>query len=202
MNRCQCTRFLMNTVHWTGFVLNAVQWTEILVNKTCPKHFTRSGAPLFPSKSAYLLDKNILAHSCSLNSAYLLDQNILVRPLSITFYVPTWQKYSSAPSFFQSLRTYLTEIFKGTLFLLNSTYLLIKDILAHPLSIKFKYLRDKNNLGKRSSINNMQPSANDLGILFEWRLRSSNDNTQPSAYDLGKLLNGNCARQSTTCNHI
>jgi hypothetical protein len=30
----------------------------------------------------------------------------------------------------------------------------------------------------------------------------SNNNKQPSAYDLGKLLNGDCARQTTTCNHL
>ncbi len=61
----------MNTVHWTGFLLNAVQWTRILVNNSCPKHSTRSGSPSFPSKSAYLLDKKIIAHPCFLNSAYL-----------------------------------------------------------------------------------------------------------------------------------
>jgi hypothetical protein len=107
------------------------------MNKSCLKHSNCSGAASFPSKSAYLLNKNILLHPCSLNSVYLLDQNILAHPLSIKFYIPTWQKYSSAPSFFQSLHTYLTKIFKRTLFLSNSTYLLDEDILAHPLSIKF-----------------------------------------------------------------
>ena len=73
-------------------------------------------------------------------------------------------------------------------------YLLDQNILAHPISIKFyvpsqqKYPRKTSKRRLRSSKDDMQPSANDLGIRFEWQLRSSNDNTQPSAYDLGKLF--------------
>ena len=114
------------------------------MNKSCPKHSTRSGVPLFPSKSTYLLNKNILAHPCSLKSAYLLDQSFLAHPLFIEFYVPTRQKYSSAPSSFQSPRTYSTKLFKRTLFLSNSTYLLDKDILVHACSLNSAYLLDQN----------------------------------------------------------
>ncbi len=88
-----------------------------------------------------LLNKNILAHPLSIKfyEQYLLDKNILAHPHSIKVCVPTWQKYSSAPSLYQSLRM---------------TNLLNKNILAHPLSIKFyvQYLLDKNILAYPPSI--------------------------------------------------
>ena len=82
-------------------------------------------------------------------STYLLDRNTLAHPWHLNFYVPTRPKYSCAyltPPFLgttqpqyscasltpQGLRSYSTKIFISI-----STYLLDRNILAHPQHLHF-----------------------------------------------------------------
>ena len=92
-------------------------------------------------------DCNILAHPCHFHfyvstrpkSTHLLEQNILAHPRFLHFYIHELArpKYSCTPSIPQFLGIYLTERFLLILDTSISTYLLDRNILAHPQHLHF-----------------------------------------------------------------
>ena len=101
-------------------------------NFRVPTRIKYSGAPSiqqFPH--TFLVKLFLRTHNQSI-SACLLDQNILAHPQTIHFCVPSWAKYSSAPTINPFPRTYLTRIIYHTHHQSISAYLLDQKILAHP----------------------------------------------------------------------
>ena len=108
---------------------------------TRPKY---SCAPLIPPflRTCTCLT-NILLHTLNSSiSTYLLDHNILAHPRFLHFYVPTWPRYSCAPSIPAFLHINSTIIFFLTRDTSISTYLLTKIFLRFLDSSIFTYQLD------------------------------------------------------------